>query len=219
MKGDVFISIDIECDGPVPGLYSMISLGAAAFDNDGRIIGTFEANLEPLKGATQHPDTMKDFWAKHPEAWKRSTENAKPPEDVIKAFDAWVRDLPGQEKRAVCSPVGFDFTFVYWYLVKFLGKSCLDFKAIDIRSYLSGMLGSAYQYSGKPLYKSRWKDNRFSHTHCALDDALEQGTSFMRIRAENLYGKAAPYAAGSAFENSWAKLKSAKSPKHVVKLV
>lgn len=218
MKGDVFISIDIECDGPIPGPHSMISLASAAFDNDGRILGTFEANLKPLVGANPHPDTMKDFWAKFPEAWKRSTENPKDPEDVMKAYDAWVKDLPGTEKRAVCSPVGFDFTFVYWYLVRFVGTSCLDFKAIDIRSYLSGMMGSAYQFSGKMNWKPRWKDNRFSHTHVALDDALEQGTSFMRIRAENLYGKSAPYAAGAAFENSWAKLKSTKNSKHVVRL-
>ncbi len=216
MKGDVFISIDIECDGPIPGPHSMISLGAAAFDNDGRIIGTFEANLKALVGANPHETTMKDFWAKHPEAWKRSTENPVDPEKVMLAFDKWVTGLPGTEKRAVCSPVGFDFTFVYWYLTRFVGTSCLDFKAIDMRSYLAGMLGLAYQYSGKPYYKQRWKDTRFAHTHCAIDDALEQGTSFMRMRAENLYGKTACYAAGIAFENSWNKLK--KDSKHVVRL-
>jgi len=66
MANEIYISTDIESDGPIPGPYSMLSFGSAAFvpfeAGDGwNMIGTFEANLETLGGAQGHPDTM-DWW-------------------------------------------------------------------------------------------------------------------------------------------------------------
>lgn len=211
MQDDIFISIDIECDGPCPGLHSMLSLGAAAFDNDGRLVSTFEANLKPIEGATQDPTTMKDFWEKNKTAWKYSTQNAMDAKIVMLRFDKWVNDLPGKEKRPVCTPAGFDFSFLYYYMHRFTGRSVLDFKCIDIRSYVSGMKGYAYQYSGKTSWPDRWRDRRFAHTHCALDDAIEQGVSFMRMRCENLKGKTAVYKMATNFEKSWKKYESTPS--------
>ena len=57
-----YIVTDIEADGPVPGLYSMISLAAAAVDEKGEVLSTFFENLLPLPTAAQHPDTMR-WWA------------------------------------------------------------------------------------------------------------------------------------------------------------
>ena len=42
----VYIVCDIEADGPIPGPYSMISLGAVAIDKLGTKYGEFEINLE-----------------------------------------------------------------------------------------------------------------------------------------------------------------------------
>ena len=37
---ECYVSIDIEADGPIPGTYSMLSLGAAAFDSEGNLHDT-----------------------------------------------------------------------------------------------------------------------------------------------------------------------------------
>ena len=58
---EIYISTDIEADGPIPGLYSMLSLGAAAFKPDGAIEDEFSENLTCLPDATEDPDTM-DWW-------------------------------------------------------------------------------------------------------------------------------------------------------------
>ena len=42
-SGECYVSIDIEADGPAPGLNSMLSLGAAAFTSDGALAQTFSA--------------------------------------------------------------------------------------------------------------------------------------------------------------------------------
>jgi hypothetical protein len=55
---EIYVSTDIETDGPIPGPHSMLSFGSAAFAPDRRLVGTFEANLHTLPEAAGHPDTM-----------------------------------------------------------------------------------------------------------------------------------------------------------------
>ena len=42
---EIYISVDIETDGPIPGPNSMLSFGAAAFSDDGKLVDTHSANL------------------------------------------------------------------------------------------------------------------------------------------------------------------------------
>ena len=62
---EIYVSTDGETDGPIPGVYSMLSIGSAAYLPDKTLHGGFTANLETLPGAQQHPDTMK-WWKTQP---------------------------------------------------------------------------------------------------------------------------------------------------------
>ena len=55
---EIYISTDIETDGPIPGPNSMLSFASAAFMPDKTMIGTFSANLHVLPGAAGDPKTM-----------------------------------------------------------------------------------------------------------------------------------------------------------------
>jgi hypothetical protein len=55
---EIYVSTDVETDGPIPGVYSMLSIGSAPYLPDKTLHGGFTANLETLPGAAQHPDTM-----------------------------------------------------------------------------------------------------------------------------------------------------------------
>ena len=66
---EIYVSTDVEVDGPIPGPHSMLSFGSAAFLADKTLLATFSANLEALPGADGHPDTMA-WWDKFPEAWQ-----------------------------------------------------------------------------------------------------------------------------------------------------
>jgi DNA polymerase III epsilon subunit-like protein len=48
--GEIYVSTDVEADGPIPGPHSMLSVGSAAFTADKQLVGTFEVNLEWLDG-------------------------------------------------------------------------------------------------------------------------------------------------------------------------
>ncbi|GEM_PF-2073434 len=47
MTSEVYVSTDVEADGPIPGPNSMLSCAAAAFSADKELIGTFAATSRP----------------------------------------------------------------------------------------------------------------------------------------------------------------------------
>lgn len=178
-RQETYISIDIESDGPIPGVNSMRALGAAAYNSDGKMVSVFYDTMKPLLGAHPQLRTM-EWWKKFPEQWQELEAATKYPGNVIQDFDVWLSQF--ENPIMVASPAGFDFTFVRYYLVYFLGtkheESGIWRRCIDFRSYVMGKYGKSYFQSGKRNIKSRCKSST-PHTHNALDDAMEQGEIFM----------------------------------------
>jgi DNA polymerase III alpha subunit (gram-positive type) len=180
-KAEIYVSTDIETDGPIPGPHSMLSLASAAFLPDKTVVSTFSANLNPLEGASGHPDTMA-WWEKNPEAWAAARRDTRPPGEVMTEYATWVKALPGRPVF-VAYPVGFDFTFVYWYLHRFTGGSPFSHSALDMKTLAMALMKAPYRDSTKRQMPRSWFPNR-RHTHVALDDALEQGELFCNMLQE-----------------------------------
>lgn len=179
---EIYVSTDVEVDGPIPGPHSMLSFASAAFDAEKNLLGTFAANLEPLPGAAGHPDTL-EWWRQHPEAWAASRTALRSPQAALAEYAEWLEALPGLPVF-VGYPASFDFMFVYWYLIAFAGRSPFSFSALDIKTMAMTMLRKDYRRSTKSAMPKRWFDP-VPHTHVALDDALEQGRLFCNMLAEN----------------------------------
>lgn len=181
MKPDIYFSTDIESDGPIPGPNSMLSLGTAAFDETGKLIGTFTSNLEQLPDAKPDPRTM-DFWALNPKAWLACRDNLVAPVYGMREFVKFVEEFrPIGRPVFVGYPVTFDFMFVYWYLMRFVGRSPFSFSAIDIKTLASAALGCEYTKAVKRNWPLAWR-TKHPHTHIALDDAIGQGEEFFNIK-------------------------------------
>lgn len=161
----------------------MLSFASAAYLANKTLVGTFEANLETLPGATADPKTL-DWWQGEPEAWATHRQNLQTPEDALPKYLAWLEGLPGRPVF-VAYPAAFDFMFVCWYLYKFAGENPFSHSALDIKTYAMAMLKKEYRDSVKGEMPKRWFDN-LPHTHKALDDALGQGALFCNMLAENV---------------------------------
>lgn len=182
MAQELYVSTDIEADGPIPGPYSMLSFASAALTADKIVVGTFAANLETLPGATSHPDTMR-FWAQHPAAYAATRVDLQTPEVAMQRYVAWLKQLPGTPVF-VAYPATYDFMFVYWYLLRFAGESPFAHHGLDIRTFAMATLGTGYKQSGKNAMPAHWFE-ALPHTHNALDDAIEQGMLFCNMLREN----------------------------------
>ena len=180
-KPEIYVSTDVEADGPIPGMNSMLSFGSAAYLADKKLISTFTANLETLTGATTNPKTM-EWWKGQPEAWKACRENLQPPGKAMRDYLAWLKGLPGIPVF-VGYPAAYDFLFVYWYLIRFTGESPFSHSALDIKTLAMALLKTDYRKSTKKNMPKKWFDP-LPHSHRALDDAIEQGALFCSMLTE-----------------------------------
>ncbi|ABK43782.1 conserved hypothetical protein [Magnetococcus marinus MC-1] len=180
---EVYVSTDIEADGPIPGSYSMLSFGSAAYLADKTLVGTFSANLETLPDAQEHPKTM-DWWKSQPKAWAACRTNLQKPEKAMPEYVAWLKSLPGKPVF-VAYPASYDFMFVYWYLVQFTGECPFSHAALDIKTYTMAVTKQPFRQINKKTIPQQWFDP-IPHTHIALDDAIGQGAMFCNMLQENM---------------------------------
>lgn len=180
----MYFSTDVETDGPIPGPHSMLSIGSAAFDDQGQLLDTFSANVQTLPQASGHPHTMA-WWATQPDAWAACRQNPEAPEVVMARYVAWVERVRGKRKPVLVAwPAGFDFMFVYWYLMRFVGQSPFRHSALDMRSFAMAHLKRDYWHINKRTLPNAWAPTQ-RHTHIALDDAIEQGEIFCAMLKAN----------------------------------
>src|SRR3989338_2176772 len=177
-KPEIYVSTDVEADGPIPGMNSMLSFGSAAYLSDKTLIATFTANLETFPGAVADPKTM-EWWQRQPEAWKACRENLQAPEKAMKDYLLWLKELPGIPVF-VGYPAAYDFLFVYWYLIRFTGESPFSHSALDIKTLAMVLMKCSYRKAIKKNMPKEWFDP-LPHSHRALDDAIEQGALFCNI--------------------------------------
>lgn len=191
---ELLVSVDVEADGPVPGLHSMLSIGAAAFDLGAddplEPIATWEANLLPLAGATEHPKTMA-WWERQEGAWAALQADRRDPAEALPEFLAWTQGLPGAP--VFCGyPAAFDFMWVRWYLERFCGTGGpFPFAALDVRTLAMDRLGLDYRDVRRDRFPEHWRDEgerERTDKHVALADALVQGRLLVRILRETRTG-------------------------------
>ncbi|HEX4588432.1 MAG TPA: hypothetical protein VH120_00770 [Gemmataceae bacterium] len=177
---EIYVSTDVEADGPIPGPHSMLSFASAAYLADKTLIGTFQANLQTLPGATGDPKTMA-WWQTQPAAWAACRTNPRDPAEVMPEYVRWLKQLPGKPVF-VGYPAAYDFLFVHWYLIRFAGESPFSHSALDIKTYAMAVLGTGYRDAVKRNMPAEWFDP-LPHTHVALDDARGQGALFCNLLA------------------------------------
>lgn len=179
---EIYVSTDVETDGPIPGPHSMLSFASAAYLADKTLVSTFSANLETLEGASAHPKTA-EWWATQAAAWAACRTDPEPVPAAMARYVTWLKTLPGRPVF-VAYPAGFDFLFVYWYLMRFVGESPFSHSALDVKSFAMAVMKKDYRDCTKRHMPKHWFD-KLPHTHIALDDAIEQGALFCNMLREN----------------------------------
>ncbi len=182
MPVEIYVSTDVEADGPIPGPHSMLSFGSVALRADKTVVAEFTANLQTLPGSAPHPRTQ-TWWECHPEAWAKARENPEDPALAMPRYVQWLRDLPGRVVF-VGQPAAYDFLWIYWYLQRFTGDSPFGHSALDVKTYAMAMLKKPYRDCVKSALPKDWSD-ALPHTHVALDDAREQGAMFCNMLRVN----------------------------------
>ncbi len=183
---DVYFSVDVEADGPVPLVHSMLSLGACvAATYDGRrfvradpTARTFYAELRPV-GDEFVPEALAVSGLDR----DRLATEGEPPEQAMTRFARWVEQAAdGGRPVLVAYPASYDWPWVSAYLGRFApGLAPFGFSGVlDLKTMY---LVCARVRIGKATKRSmpRGLLSDRPHTHHALDDAVEQADLFANL--------------------------------------
>jgi len=173
---ELYVAVDVEADGPIPGPYSMISLGMAVA---GRPDLTFYTELKPISD-----DFVPAALAVSGLDRDRLLAEAPSAGEAMAAARAWVDSLRTIGRPVfLAAPAVFDGMFVHWYFVRFTGASPFGAtgSGVDLRSYWMGRTAGEWTGSRKTDVL-RGLGLTLPHTHHAGEDAAELALIFDAVR-------------------------------------
>ena len=160
--------VDVEADGPCPGLYSMVCFGAVKVDDHSQ---TFYGRTKPIS----------QRWI--PEALNVSGytrdqhKNFSDPILVMKHFAAWVKHVNSNGRPIMWSDnIAFDWQFINYYFHLAIGENPFGFSGRRIGDYYAGLMKDPFV---------RWKHLRTTkHDHNPVNDAKGNAEALNRMGIE-----------------------------------
>jgi DNA polymerase III epsilon subunit-like protein len=176
---EVYICVDIETAGPIPGPeeYSLLSIGACTISEPP---STFYIELKPIN-LNNTPEAA----AVHKLSLQRLMEEGIEPKEALIRFEDWLKDqvAPGQQPIFVAFNAPFDWMFINYYFHHYLGHNPFGHAALDIKAFYMGRSGVNWSQTSWRMISPDYKED-VNLTHHALQDALDQARLFTKILAE-----------------------------------
>ena len=160
------IIVDVEADGPCPGLFSMVSFGAVILSEN--LDKTFYGQLRPIS----------EEWI--PEALavsghsREETLTFRDPTYVMQEFATWIAANSKGRPIFWADNNGFDWQFINYYFHAFYGSNPFGFSSQNINSLYKGITRDLF-CSFKHLRKTK-------HTHHPVDDAKGNAEALIAMR-------------------------------------
>jgi len=191
-KEQVYVSVDCEFDGPIPGIHSMLEIGIVVMNHALEDIWESHSYLSPLPEACKDPDTHKwlvangvyDNWIKN----KKDIEpNLINPRSVFTRLNTQLATYGIGNCILVGYPSAVEFMWLRFYFDKYCGKSWpFGYSAIDLETLAMPFLGDNPREFSDEILHNKWPVD-LSNQHDALADAKRQASWFKQIM--NQYSK------------------------------
>lgn len=183
---DVYFSADVETDGPIPGPYSMLSFAlvpAGSFDGqEFRRPKTYDeafyAQLRPISDEFD-PEALAINGLDRGALLESGTDPAQAMSDA----NRWITDRCSGDGRPVlvAYPLSFDWSWLYWYFVRFTGTSPFKHsRCFDVKTAVAVKRGVPIARAGRKNLPAELQPRR-AHTHHAVDDAVAQAEIFAEL--------------------------------------
>jgi hypothetical protein len=183
---DVYFSADVETDGPIPGVFSILSFAlvyagtfdGAEFRRPSHYDRSFYRELKPISDNFD-PEALQVNGLDR----ARLSIVGQPPELAMSEAAAWVMSLAGNARPVlVAYPLSFDWSWLYWYFMRYStqGSPFNHSSCFDIKTAFALKAGIPIASAGRSnLFESLRPDRE--HSHHALQDAIEQAEIFGNI--------------------------------------
>lgn len=168
----MYVMVDVESDGPIPGDYSMVSFGAVVVDKAGKLEQTFYSG--PLAPISKKYDPAALAISGHPREYLE--KSGADPTDRMTAFEVWLGCMVPKRPIFISDNNGFDWSFINWYFHHFIGRNPFGYSSQNLNSIYKG-LQRDYYASFKHLRKTK-------HTHHPVDDAMGNAEALLVMLQE-----------------------------------
>ncbi|CAN7245624.1 3'-5' exonuclease [Variovorax sp. LjRoot175] len=171
-----YISVDVETAGPIPGEYSLLTIGACLIEAPER---SFKCALKPLS-RNAVPEALEVTGLSLDELEAQGVA----PVEAMRSFGEWVEQVCAGSYTPVLVGLNapFDWSFVNFYFHKFLGQNPFGISALDLKALYMGATGCSWTETTAKHMAKRLRP-QLRGTHDALDDALFQAELFSLIRS------------------------------------
>jgi hypothetical protein len=163
-----YVMVDVESDGPVPGLYSMVCFGAIVVTP--ALDRTFYGRMRPIS----------DDWLPDALSFRGFSREQHAtfddPAEVMARFAAWVGEHGGKRPIFISDNNGFDWGFINYYCHRFLGKNPFGFSSQNLGSLYKGLVKDTFT-TFKHLRKTK-------HTHDPVDDARGNAEALLAMKRD-----------------------------------
>lgn len=164
--------MDVESDGPVPHLYSMVCFGAVVVESSG-LSKKFYGKTKPIS----------EKW--DPEALaisgfsREQHEAFDDPKEVMEKFENWLKLNSKGRPVFVSDNNGFDWSFINYYFHAFLGRNPFGHSSRRLGDLYCGLKKDA-------SVNSEWKKlyRKTTHNHDPVQDALGNAEALLSFKKE-----------------------------------
>lgn len=158
--------VDVESDGPCPGLHSMICFGAVIVEPG--LQRTFYAKLKPISDIYVPQALAVSGFS------REQTLQFPDPRDAMQNFESWLlKNTEGKRPIFWSDNNGFDFAYINYYFWNFLGRNPFGWSSGNIGSFYKGITRNTYS-NFKHLRETQ-------HTHHPVDDARGNAEALLKM--------------------------------------
>lgn len=166
-----YISCDIEADGPIISIHSMVSFGAVIVEPS--LSKTFYGKTKPIS---------KDFI---PEALaisgfsRKEHETFDEPAQVMANFANWIMANSKGQPILISDNNGFDASWLNYYFHRFYGNNPFGWSSRRIGDLYCGFVNDS---------RAKWKHLRGKnpHNHNALSDSIANANALLEMQKMGL---------------------------------
>jgi len=160
------IVVDVESDGPLQGINSMVCFGAVIVEEG--LERTFYGKLKPVSNE-YNPEALSISGFSREEH-----ENFDDPKEVMETFERWLLENTNGKPILISDNNGYDAAWINWYFHRYLGRNPFGWSSRRIGDIYCGF---------KNDMRASWKQLRDTkHTHNPVDDAKGNAEAILKMR-------------------------------------
>lgn len=166
-----YFVVDVESDGPLPGMHSMVCFGAVVVRGD--LSESFYGKTAPIS-ENYKPDALAVSGFS-----RQDHENFPAVHIAIHEFKDWIQRVNhGGSPILITDNPAYDFAFINYYMHIYTGGNPFGWSARRIGDIYCGMKMDA---------RAKWKSLRKTrHTHHPVDDARGNAEALIAMQSMGL---------------------------------